>query len=166
MTTNLIAQEHILINVNGSCYRNSGPGGYAATLRRFSANGASSYSLTITCCEPQDTTDMQMELTAISEALERVEARETALIIVRTNKQIIFKAMDEWVHKWKANGWRKPDRKPVKNRNLWERILKACEDKLVRFEWVPVNTIDVYIQEVISSARMQTDTAREMRGLI
>jgi len=63
------------------------------------------------------TTSQRMELIAAIEGLKAIRASETATIY--TDSTYVRKGASLWIEKWKANGWRASDRKPVKNQDLW-----------------------------------------------
>ena len=53
-----------------------------------------------------------------------------------TDSQYIKRGVEEWMARWRANGWRTSDRQPVKNRDLWERLSAALAAHEVRWHWV------------------------------
>ena len=99
------------IYTDGACRGNPGPGGWAATLefgehfRELSGADA-------------QTTNNRMELTAVIRALEALNRPVKAR--VNTDSEYVRRGITEWVKAWKARDWRTADRKPVKNRDLWE----------------------------------------------
>ena len=46
------------------------------------------------------------------------------------------RVIEQWVPRWRANGWRTADKKPVKNQDLWQRLAAAAEAHTVRWQWV------------------------------
>ena len=62
-----------------------------------------------------------MELTAVIEALARAEAPEPRRGL-HTDSQYVQKGITEWIHGWKARGWRTAAKEPVKNVDLWKRL--------------------------------------------
>ena len=99
------------IYTDGACRGNPGPGGWAATLefgehfRELSGADA-------------QTTNNRMELTAVIRALEALNRPVKARVY--TDSEYVRRGITEWVKAWKARDWRTADRKPVKNRDLWE----------------------------------------------
>ncbi|MFN2524870.1 MAG: ribonuclease H [Actinomycetota bacterium] len=115
---------------DGSCNAKGerGRGGWAALIE------SADKSEEIFGCE-RNTTHNRMELTAVCEALERLNGE----IEVRTDSTYIQKCFEEgWHVRWrKDHKWRTP-KGPVKNRDLWERLFALVEDdsRQVSFTWV------------------------------
>lgn len=156
MTTNLTAQEHILIYTDGSCSGNPGPGGYAAVARRIDSDGNVLETAKVLGSEPHHTTNVRMEMMAVAIALEQATIDDALPIIVRSDNQMISKGMNDWVRNWIKKGWRKADGKPVLNQDLWERIIAASAGKAVEFDWVKGHAGDPYNEEVDTLAVEQT----------
>lgn len=81
------------------------------------------------------TTNNEMELTAAIKALSWLPANDVPAL-VQSDSQYVINGMNEWRHGWVAKNWRKPDGKPVKNRELWEALIAAMGDREVTWEWV------------------------------
>ena len=138
--TNSGAQPHegqtcIEIYTDGSCKNNPGPGGWGIVTLRRNALGkiiktreASGWNV--------DTTNVKMEMTAACIALESLGTATTEPITLFCDLNLIPNAMNGWLANWKANGWRKKDRAPVENRDLWERLERAAEGRNVTWKWV------------------------------
>ena len=112
---------------DGACLGNPGPGGWAALLRsqgkqRLLAGGE------------VDTTNNRMELMGAIAALEALtRACQVRLV---TDSKYVMQGIEQWVPRWRANGWKTADRKPVKNQDLWERLDAAAGRHQIRWEWV------------------------------
>lgn len=112
---------------DGACLGNPGPGGWAALLRsqgkqRLLAGGEA------------DTTNNRMELMGAIAALEALtRACQVRLV---TDSKYVMQGIEQWVPRWRANGWKTADRKPVKNQDLWERLDAAAGRHQIRWEWV------------------------------
>ena len=124
--------EPIVIYTDGGCSGNPGPGGWAfvlndGTLRRERSGGA------------PDTTNNRMELTAVIEALKTVQSElgdAARPIELYTDSQYVKNGISSWIHNWQRNGWMTANKKPVKNKEYWQK-LKALTDKLsVNWHWV------------------------------
>jgi ribonuclease HI len=119
--------ERIEIYTDGACRGNPGPGGWAATLslgehfRELSGAEAA-------------TTNNRMELTAVIEALSALK-RESR-VRVFTDSEYVRRGITEWLKAWKARDWRTADKKPVKNRDLWERLDAIAARHDVEWRWV------------------------------
>ena len=119
--------ERIEIYTDGACRGNPGPGGWAATLslgehfRELSGAEAA-------------TTNNRMELTAVIEALSALK-RESR-VRVFTDSEYVRRGITEWLKAWKARDWRTADKKPVKNRDLWEQLDAVAARHDVEWRWV------------------------------
>ncbi|MEX2584746.1 MAG: ribonuclease HI [Balneolaceae bacterium] len=118
----------VIIYTDGACSGNPGPGGWGALLRcngdeRELSGGA------------PDTTNNRMEMTAVIEALKAL--KRPCHVKVHSDSALIINAFtQEWIENWQKKGWRKADKKPVENRDLWEEMLQAAEPHQV--EWIKV----------------------------
>ncbi len=118
----------MVIFTDGSCIGNPGPGGYAAILAFRGREKEISEGFRLT-------TNNRMELLAVIAGLQAL--REPAHVTLHSDSQYVVKAMSEgWAQGWKARGWRRKDRKPVLNQDLWERLLRLCDLHRVTFNWV------------------------------
>lgn len=137
---------------DGACLGNPGPGGWAALLRakgqeRLLAGGEAA------------TTNNRMELLAAIHALEALN-RECAVLLT-TDSRYVMQGVEQWVPKWRANGWRTADKKPVKNRDLWERLSTATERHQVRWQWVKGHNGHAENERVDQAARAQAEQQKE-----
>lgn len=137
---------------DGACLGNPGPGGWAALLRakgqeRLLAGGEAA------------TTNNRMELLAAIHALEALN-RECAVLLT-TDSRYVMQGVEQWVPKWRANGWRTADKKPVKNRDLWERLSMATERHQVRWQWVKGHNGHAENERVDQAARAQAEQQKE-----
>ena len=117
----------IEIYTDGACRGNPGPGGWGATLelgehfRELSGAEA-------------DTTNNRMELMAVIRAFEALKRR--AAVRVYLDSEYVRRGITEWLPNWKAREWRTADRKPVKNRDLWEQLDAAVQGHDIEWQWV------------------------------
>ena len=81
-----------------------------------------------------DTTNNRMELTAVIRALEALKRR--AVVTVHTDSEYVRRGITEWLPNWKARDWKTTDRKPVKNRDLWERLDELAAGHDIDWRWV------------------------------
>jgi ribonuclease HI len=75
-----------------------------------------------------------MELTGALVGLRSVP--HPSRIRVVTDSQYVVRGMTEWIHAWRRRNWRRPDRKPVLNRDLWEALLGEAERHEIHWEWI------------------------------
>ncbi|MGL1833853.1 ribonuclease HI [Rhodocyclaceae bacterium SMB388] len=119
--------EQIEIFTDGACSGNPGPGGWGAILR------AGGHEKEIWGGEP-DTTNNRMELTAVIRALELL--KRPVQVRVYTDSQYVQKGISEWIHGWKARGWKTASKTPVKNVDLWQALDKATGTHRLEWIWV------------------------------
>lgn len=124
MTT---ASEPVVIHTDGACSGNPGPGGWGAVLRQ------GSHRKEMMGGEPM-TTNNRMELTAAIAALEAL--KRPSRVELHTDSNYLRGGITGWIDRWRRNGWRTADRKPVKNADLWRRLEAACARHDVRWHWV------------------------------
>ncbi|HKK30252.1 MAG TPA: ribonuclease HI [Alphaproteobacteria bacterium] len=117
----------VQIFTDGACSGNPGPGGWGAILRYRGVEKEFSGGEALT-------TNNRMELMAAIAALEAL--KRPSKVSVSTDSAYVKNGITQWLPRWKANGWRTADKKPVKNQDLWERLDAALGQHRVRWEWV------------------------------
>jgi len=115
------------IFTDGACKGNPGPGGWGAILR---ANGK---EREISGGETP-TTNNRMELMAAIEALNAL--KRPCHVQLWTDSNYVRDGITKWIHGWRRNGWKTADRKPVKNAELWQALLDACQPHRIDWHWV------------------------------
>ena len=116
------------IYTDGACSGNPGPGGWGAILRW---NGIEKE---LSGGEPQ-TTNNRMELMGAISAFEALN--QPCVVAFYTDSQYITKAMTEgWLANWKKRGWKKADKSPVLNVDLWQRLDACFQKHEVHVHWV------------------------------
>ena len=109
----------IIMYTDGACSGNPGPGGWGAILiedgRELELSGGEN-----------PTTNQRMELTAPIEGLRALPGRR-AVAIYSDSAYVINCFRDKWYERWRQNGWRNSQKKPVENRDLWEALLAEVE---------------------------------------
>ncbi|MGN0515802.1 ribonuclease HI [Eubacterium sp.] len=120
--------KSINIYTDGACSGNPGPGGWGAVLVY---NGIEKQ---ISGGE-KNTTNNRMELTAVIEALKAL--KEPCNVTLTTDSKYVCDAINkQWVFGWQRNNWRKADKKPALNVDLWEQLLELLKIHKVEFVWV------------------------------
>jgi ribonuclease HI len=117
----------VIMYADGACKGNPGPGGWGVYLK----SGEHEKEL---CGGDILTTNNRMELTGVIEGLQSLKKR--CSVDVYTDSQYVRKGITEWMPKWKLNGWKTSDKKPVKNSDLWKILDEASVRHLVRWHWV------------------------------
>ena len=128
--------KHVDIYTDGACRGNPGPGGYGAILVYGTKEKEMSGG------EPM-TTNNRMELMAAIVAMEAL--REPCEITLTSDSKYLTDAINKgWLESWKKNGWKKADKSPVLNVELWERIDRQLAIHRVTFVWVHGHRGHVY----------------------
>ncbi len=121
-------RKHVEIFTDGACSSNPGPGGWGAVLRYQGVEKELSGG-------EVSTTNNRMELTAIIEALSIL--KEPCDVTLTTDSKYAADGITKgWAASWKRNGWRKADKKPALNSDLWEKILALIATHNVKIVWV------------------------------
>ncbi|HUJ03045.1 MAG TPA: ribonuclease HI [Rhizomicrobium sp.] len=123
--------ERIEIFSDGACSGNPGPGGWAAILR----SGAHEKEIS---GGERATTNNRMEMTAVIRAL--VSIKKPSTVIVHTDSRYVIDGVTQWLKRWKSNGWKTADKKPVKNEDLWRALDEAVNGHDVHWRWVRGHT--------------------------
>ena len=121
-----------VVFTDGACSGNPGPGGWAFILRHLSSGKEIEESGAV-----RETTNNQMELSAVIHGLEKLKKR--CQVELYTDSQYVGKGLSEWMPKWKANGWRRKEGKsfkPVANEELWRRLDALVAQHSVKFHHV------------------------------
>lgn len=122
--------EHALvIYTDGACSGNPGPGGWGVLLQ----SGGREKELY--GGEPL-TTNNRMEMMAAIKALEAIKSSYRGPITLWTDSTYVKKGITEWIHNWKARGWKKSDKKPVINADLWKELDVLNQEFDVEWKWV------------------------------
>lgn len=120
--------KKIEIYTDGACSGNPGKGGWGAVLV-YKDTEKELYGA------EKETTNNRMELTAVIKALSAL--KEPCEVTLTTDSKYVCDAVTkEWVYSWKKNGWKKADKKPALNVDLWEQLLPLLEKHNVFFCWV------------------------------
>ena len=118
---------HVIVHTDGACSGNPGPGGWGAIL------SYGEHEKELKGGEPH-TTNNRMELMAAISALEALKRPST--VEMHTDSQYVQQGISQWITKWKRNGWKTADKKPVKNVDLWQRLDAAMQQHKVKWHWV------------------------------
>jgi ribonuclease HI len=118
----------VSIYTDGACSGNPGPGGWAAIL----VSGPHRKELS---AGYRRTTNNRMELLGVIEGLSALKSRSK--VTIWSDSKYVVEAIEKgWAKGWRRNGWRKADKKPALNADLWERLLNLLDQHQVRFQWL------------------------------
>ena len=124
------------IYTDGACSGNPGPGGWGAVIFDHQHNQKN-----ISGSE-NGTTNNRMELLAAIMALKKVKIRSE--ITIYTDSIYVKNGITEWIIKWKNNGWKSSNKKPVKNKDLWMKLDNLCIKNKVSWKWVKGHSNNKY----------------------
>jgi len=144
--------EAVEIWTDGGCKPNPGPGGWAAilkfrgTVKEFSGGEA-------------DTTNNRMELTAAAAALEAL--KRPCAVKLHTDSEYVKNGITRWHTGWVRKNWRNAAGDPVKNMDLWRRLLDAAKPHDIDWRWVrghSGNPMNERADELATAARKNLRT--------
>ena len=117
----------VVIYTDGACSGNPGPGGWGVVM---SCQGKEKEMYGF---DPL-TTNNRMELTAAIQALEALTRPVT--VSLHTDSTYVLNGITKWIQGWQRNGWKTAAKKPVKNDDLWRRLIEAMSPHDVTWVWV------------------------------
>ncbi len=123
----MMTDKIVELFTDGGCRGNPGIGAWAAWLRRETQEKV------LWGFEPE-TTNNRMELTAALRGLEALK-RPTRVRVI-SDSRYLRDGMTQWLPGWQRRGWRTAGGEPVKNQDIWERLIKASAPHEVEWEWV------------------------------
>lgn len=117
--------KKVTLYTDGACSGNPGPGGYAAILIYNGVEKEISGG-------EKNTTNNKMEMMAVIKGLEML--KEPCEVFVYSDSAYVVNSIEKgWIYSWKKNGWKKADKKEVKNIELWEKLLSLMNIHKVTF---------------------------------
>ena len=117
----------ISIYTDGACSGNPGVGGWGAIL-------VYKDNMKEICGKDENTTNNIMELTAVIKALDSL--REECHVVLTTDSNYVKDGITNWINNWKTNGWKTANKKPVKNKELWEKLDILTKKHIIDWKWV------------------------------
>ena len=112
---------------DGACKGNPGIGGWGVyVLRKNDETDLNGFDL--------NTTNNKMELTAVIEGLKTLQNKSEVTVV--TDSQYVKNGINQWIYKWKKNGWKTASKKPVKNKDLWKQLDYLVREHIINWEWV------------------------------
>ncbi len=123
----------VTIYSDGSARGNPGPGGYGTVVRYVDTKGTlheREFSAGY-----KNTTNNRMELMGAIVGLEAL-TKSCEILLISDSKYVTDAFNQNWIKGWLKNNWKNSQKKPVKNVDLWKRLLKAMEPHQVVFQWI------------------------------
>ena len=118
----------VTLYTDGACSGNPGPGGWGAILEFMGTEKELSGG-------EKSTTNNRMELTAVIEGLSAL--KEPCIVELYSDSKYVIDGLSKgWAASWQKNGWRKSDKKPALNPDLWEKLLELTRVHSLRYHWV------------------------------
>ena len=118
----------VTLYTDGACSGNPGPGGWGAILEYMDHEKEFSGG-------EENTTNNRMELTAVIEGLRAL--KEPCSVRLTTDSRYVADGIGKgWAENWRKNGWRKADKKPALNPDLWEQLLLLCATHELEICWI------------------------------
>jgi ribonuclease HI len=144
----------VVIYTDGACSRNPGPGGWGVVLRW---NGTVKE---LHGSDPQ-TTNNRMELMAAIQALEALN--RPSRVQLHTDSKYLLDGITKWIAGWQSNGWRTSARHPVKNEDLWRRLVQAKNGHDITWKWVKGHVGEEGNERADALARLGIEEAAAVR---
>ena len=127
--------DNIVLYTDGACKGNPGPGGWAAVI-------IINKKITEISGSEKHTTNNRMELMAAIKALECVPENGAASLY--TDSQYVKNGITNWIANWVKNNWKTSSGGPVKNQDLWQKLLDVSKDRKIDWRWVKGHSGDKY----------------------
>ena len=134
-TQHPLDDEPIYLHTDGACRGNPGPGGWGVVLR-YKAHEKHLKG------GQRHTTNNQMELLAAIKGLEALN--RASKVVLTTDSHYVKNGITKWVYGWQKKNWLTSDKKPVKNKELWQQLLAASQQHEVTWAWVKGHSGDFY----------------------
>ena len=136
--------EKFTLITDGACSGNPGPGGWCVIIKQD--NKINEYF-----GGEFETTNNKMELTAVIKGFENLENKSE--VLVKTDSTYVINGITKWLPNWKAKGWINSARKPVANRELWEKLENLIKIHKVEWLWVKGHSGDIENERADELAR-------------
>ncbi len=128
--------KKVIIYTDGACSGNPGPGGWGAILRYKDTEKEISGG-------EKMTTNNRMELTAVISALELL--KENCEVELYSDSKYVIDALSQgWAESWRKKGWKRADKKPALNPDLWEKLLDLVSAHEMTYHWVKGHSENEY----------------------
>lgn len=119
--------KHVKVFTDGACRGNPGPGGWGVLLRYGVHEKTMSGAELLT-------TNNRMELTAAIKGIAAI--KQSCKIDLYTDSKYVQQGVTEWLPRWKKSGYKRADKKPVKNIDLWQALDQEINQHDISWHWV------------------------------
>ena len=123
----LYYMNQIEIFTDGACRGNPGKGGWGALIRKGDKED-------LIYGGQLETTNNIMELTAAIKALELLKTNSN--VVLTTDSKYVMQGITEWINNWKLRNWKTSAKKPVLNKELWQKLDKLTYQHKIKWHWV------------------------------
>ena len=151
------AMKTVTLYTDGACSGNPGPGGWACILmfgpHKKELSGGEA-----------NTTNNRMELTAVIEGLKAL--KEPCVVELYSDSKYVIDALEQgWAVGWRARGWKKADKKPALNSDLWGTLLDLCQIHKVNLHWVKGHASNPYNNRCDQLAVQEWEKIKQDSGM-
>ncbi|MFK8010508.1 MAG: ribonuclease HI [Marinicellaceae bacterium] len=146
-----MTHSKIQMFTDGSCLNNPGPGGWAALLRHNNKEKIFSGCMS-------ETTNNQMELMAVIEGLKVL--KKPCDIELFSDSKYVIDGFTKWMDGWKKRNWKKSDKKPVLNQELWKQLDKNAIGHNINWHWVKGHSGHPENERVDQVARQEAENLK------
>lgn len=144
------------IYTDGSCLGNPGPGGWAFIINHEDEGQTRKWGSNV------NTTNNQMELQAVIEAIKYIDSSEEEIELF-TDSNYVKKGITEWINSWKNNSWKTSANKEVKNVQLWKELdFLFQKNGGIQFKWIKAHNGNIYNELVDSLAKSAATSAQNI----
>ncbi len=140
----MTSPEMIFLYTDGACSGNPGPGGWGV-VKIAGKTQEELYG------GENNTTNNRMELMAAIEGIASTPVKSQITVV--TDSRYVKDGMTLWLENWKRKGWQTSDKKPVKNKDLWQRLEPLCKERDVTWQWVKGHSGDEFNERADQLAR-------------
>ena len=141
--------QKVTIYTDGACSGNPGPGGWGCVL--IYGDNIKELSGYV-----PETTNNRMEITAVIEGLKAL--KESCSVDLYTDSKYVLEGATKWLAGWQEKGWRRADKKPVLNVDLWQQLSELLAQHKITWHWVKGHAGNPYNERVDALAVSQRDS--------
>ena len=141
--------KQVTLYTDGACSGNPGPGGWACILLYKDTEKE-------LCGGASETTNNRMEITAVIEGLKAL--KESCSVDLYTDSKYVMEGATKWLQSWQEKGWKRADKKPVLNVDLWQALATLLSQHEIVWHWVKGHAGNPYNERVDALAVGQRDS--------